>query len=259
MRIERRDFLRIGGLCALGLGAIPAVKALAGNDLPRVTNDPNALTAERWGMVIDLKKCWEEGRRNCDDCIAACHRGHNVPDIGTIKEEIKWIWQESFENVFPEFKHAYMAEGIKGRPATVLCNHCDNPPCTRVCPTKATFKRGDGIVVMDYHRCIGCRFCMAGCPYGARSFNFRDPRPFIQKINKEYPTREAGVVEKCSFCDDRLAFGQKPLCVEACQAQAMFFGDLADPNSEVRKILRLNNSIRREPKLGTEPKIYYLL
>lgn len=259
MKMHRRTFLRIGGVCALGLGFLPAVKVLAGSGQSRVTDDPNALTGNRWAMVVDMKKCWEAGKRDCADCIAACHQTHNVPDIGNIKDEIKWIWQEPFDNTFPDLKHEYMAEGIKRRSFIVMCNHCDNAPCTRVCPTGATFKRRDGIVVMDYHRCIGCRYCMAGCPYGARSFNFRDPRPFIAEINKEYPTREKGVVEKCSFCEDRLAFGQLPACVEACEEKALIFGDLADPNSEVRKILRSGYSIRRKPDLGTEPKIYYLV
>ena len=124
------------------------------------------------------------------------------------------------------------------RPFPLLCNHCQNPPCVRVCPTKATFQRPDGIVAMDYHRCIGCRYCMAGCPYGSRSFNFRDPKPFIDKEtrNPEFPARMRGVVEKCNFCVDRLAQGLMPACVEASKG-AIAFGDLDDPESEVRKLL----------------------
>ena len=104
----------------------------------------------------------------------------------------------------------------------------------RVCPTKATFKRADGIVMMDYHRCIGCRFCMAACPYGSRSMNYRDPRPFIRKINPDFPTRTKGVVEKCNFCEERLARGILPACVVACKEKALVFGDLEDPRSDVR-------------------------
>ena len=140
----------------------------------------------------------------------------------------------------------------------MLCNHCDNPPCVRVCPTKATWKREDGIVMMDYHRCIGCRFCMAGCPYGSRSLNWRDPRPFIKKITKEFPTRERGVVEKCNFCSERLAKGLIPACVEACKEKVLVFGDLEDPNSEVRGLLKSHYTIRRKPQLGTRPQIYYI-
>jgi molybdopterin-containing oxidoreductase family iron-sulfur binding subunit len=128
----------------------------------------------------------------------------------------------------------------------------------RVCPTKATYKRPDGIVMQDMHRCIGCRFCMAGCPFGARSFNFYDPRPYIKEMNMEYPTRTKGVVEKCTFCFERLAVGLKPACAEASNG-AMVFGDLKDPKSEVRELLRTNYSIRRKPELGTLPSVFYIV
>ncbi len=140
----------------------------------------------------------------------------------------------------------------------MLCNHCESPACVRVCPTKATFRRKDGIVVMDYHRCIGCRYCMAGCPFGARSFNFMDPRNHIAKVNPTFPTRMRGVVEKCTFCSELLAVGKMPLCVEASNG-AIAFGDLTDPESSVRKLLAENFTLRRKPTLGTEPSVYYIL
>jgi [DsrC]-trisulfide reductase subunit O len=140
-----------------------------------------------------------------------------------------------------------------------MCNHCTNPPCVRVCPTKATFKRADGIVMMDMHRCIGCRFCMAGCPFGARSFNFREPLPYIKAENPDYPRRERGVVEKCTFCTERLAVGKLPACVEACKVGALTFGDLEDHNSPVRKLLASRFTIRRKPELGTGPNVYYIV
>jgi molybdopterin-containing oxidoreductase family iron-sulfur binding subunit len=143
----------------------------------------------------------------------------------------------------------------------VFCNHCDNPPCTRVCPTQATWKRDDGIVMMDWHRCIGCRYCVAACPYGSRSFNWRDPRGALdgERIDPDYPTRTRGVVEKCTFCDERLAKGQMPACVEACTSNCLIFGDLEDPDSEVRAALRERHAIRRKPGLGTQPEVYYLV
>ena len=141
----------------------------------------------------------------------------------------------------------------------VFCNHCANPPCVRVCPTKATFKRPDGIVMMDYHRCIGCRLCMAACPYGARSMNYRDPRPFIAKINSDFPTRTKGVVEKCNFCEERLAKGQLPACVLACKQKAIVFGDIDDPQSDIRKLIEKRFNLRRRAHLGTAPQIYYIL
>jgi Fe-S-cluster-containing dehydrogenase component len=113
--------------------------------------------------------------------------------------------------------------------------------------------------MMDYHRCIGCRFCIAACPYGARSFNFRDPRPFIRKLNPDFPTRSKGVVEKCSFCQERLEVGLLPACVEACKARVLIFGDLDDPDSEVYKVLMERNHIRRKPALGTYPSVFYLV
>lgn len=258
MDMRRRSFLKMMGVCALGLGVLPVMEAFAESKPPRKAADPEALAGKKWGLVVDIQKCWEAGREGCQDCILACHRAHNVPEIGDPAEEIKWIWTEPYENVFHYQKHHYAGEGLKGKPFVVLCNHCDNPPCTRVCPTKATFKRDDGIVTMDYHRCIGCRYCMAACPYGARSFNFKDPRPFIREVNDAFPTREKGVVEKCNLCSERLAGGSPPACVEACKAQALIFGDLEDPDSDVRKILRSHNSLRRKPELGTEPNVYYI-
>jgi len=156
-----------------------------------------------------------------------------------------------------------MSEHMKEMPFMVLCNHCDNPPCVRVCPTKATFKLPDGITMQDMHRCIGCRFCMAACPYGSRSFNWVDPRtasnlrPDVP--NREYPTRSKGVVEKCTFCSERLQAGKLPACVEAAPAGGILFGDMEDPNSDVRKIVTNKYTIRRKPDLGTGPAVYYLI
>jgi molybdopterin-containing oxidoreductase family iron-sulfur binding subunit len=211
-------------------------------------------------MVVDTKKCLEKVKKDgCKDCILACHVAHNVPDFGNPKDEIKWIWQEPYEHAFPSLHHPFTEENLEGAPLLVLCNHCDNPPCVRVCPTKATFKRSDGLVLMDFHRCIGCRFCMAACPYGSRSFNWRDPRPFIQNVRTEFPTRMRGVVEKCNFCAERLAEGLLPACVEVCKAKALAFGDLENPHSGVREILHKQYSIRRKPELGTGPQVYYLV
>ena len=116
--------------------------------------------------------------------------------------------------------------------------------------------------MMDQHRCIGCRYCIAACPYGSRSFNWSDPREKLEKTNPRFPTREKGVVEKCNFCEERLAEGELPACVEACKDDenpAMVFGDLDDPNSPVRQLLSERHAIRRKPGLGTEPEVYYLV
>ncbi|CAG37800.1 probable molybdopterin oxidoreductase [Desulfotalea psychrophila LSv54] len=154
-----------------------------------------------------------------------------------------------------------MSDVLKNNEFPVMCNHCENPPCVRVCPTKATFiEEHNGIVEMDYHRCIGCRFCMVACPYGARSFNWEDPRPHIKEYNHEFPTRMRGVVEKCTFCAERLALGQEPACLEAIkESGAMIFGDLNDPNSEVSKVLKENPTIQRKPSYGTKPSVFYIV
>jgi len=261
MGINRRQFLKIAGFSSLiGLGGTSASllrKSIL--EASQEEQDPRALLGKRWALVIDMSKFKTE-----DDyrrVIDVCHRIHNVPDIGNPKSEVKWIWKEEYENVFPsqDFDNQYVEESLKNKPFLVLCNHCDNPPCVRVCPTKATFKRkSDGIVMMDMHRCIGCRFCMAACPFGARSFNFQDPRPFLKEMNPEFPTRTKGVVEKCTLCYERLAIGLIPACVEASNG-AMAFGDLKDPNSEVRKLLRDNYTIRRKPELGTLPSVFYII
>jgi molybdopterin-containing oxidoreductase family iron-sulfur binding subunit len=205
-------------------------------------------------MAIQAEKC----PPGCTICIDACHSVHNVPAFGNSKDEIKWIGREPFPRAFSGEEHDHL-EKVAGWRFPVLCNHCANPPCVRVCPTQATFKRPDGIVAMDYHRCIGCRFCMAACPYGSRSMNFRDPRPAIKEINPDFPTRTKGVVEKCNFCAERLAVGKLPACVTACPYQALIFGDLHDPQSDLRKVLAANFTIRRKPALGTQPQIYYVL
>jgi [DsrC]-trisulfide reductase subunit O len=262
MTTSRRGFLKIVLLSAVGLVFPPLSRVLSAEKKSIAVNvsslpldHSRALKAKRWGMVVEVRKC----PNGCRDCIDACHLTHNVPDFGNPKDEIKWIWQERFENVFPAENHPYIREAMKERPLLVLCNHCDNPPCVRVCPTGATFRRPDGIVMMDLHRCIGCKICLAACPYGARSINFRNPRPFIKKINNDFPTRSKGVIEKCNFCEERLARGTLPACVMACQKKALVFGDVEDPRSEIRRLLAKHFSIRRRPELGTKPQVYYIL
>lgn len=266
MAPTRRDFLKIAGISAAGLVLPPLAKVLNGAqqqgtspaaaEAPQTVSGPRpALTAKRWAMVVDASKC----RRDCKDCILACHRSHNVPDFGNLKDDVHWIGAEKMTHVFPAETHARLPESIRSLSVPVLCNHCENPPCVRVCPTQATFRRPDGIVMMDYHRCIGCRFCMAACPYGSRSMNFRDPRPFIPKIDPAFPTRTKGVVEKCNFCEERLAKGMLPACVDACSEKALTFGDLDDPGSDVRRILDQKFSLRRRQELGTGPQVYYIL
>ena len=256
MKLKRRTFLEVVGLGVAGAAGVPATRALS-----TAARDPAAGAApnKRWALVVDQKKCL--GRENCNVCMAACHKAHNVPAVKDPRHEVKWVWKERFANVFPERVTPYTTAEAKARPTVVLCNHCENPPCVRVCPTQSTWKREDGIVMMDMHRCIGCRYCVVACPYGSRSFNFEDPRPYVAEP-ADYPTRTKGVVEKCNFCAERLAAGQRPLCVEACEGigcGALVFGDVRDPGSAVSVLLRENEVARRKAELGTSPHVFYVL
>jgi len=254
--LTRRKFLKATAASALSVMGAPRVGQ--GFELKgRMSPGPKALKGKRWGMVVDMRRCKEDC---AGDCMAACHAIHNVPFIPEADHEVMWLFLEPYENAFPDQSHGLVGKGSGTRKFLLMCNHCNDPPCVRACPTQATFKReADGIVMIDYHRCIGCRFCMAACPYGSRSFNFRDPRPFIKKINPGYPTRRRGVVEKCNFCQERLEIGQMPACVEACKEGVLTFGDLDDPTSDVRKILSEKSHMRRKPDLGTAPSVYYIL
>ena len=262
MNSSRRRVLQLLGLSAMGLTAKPVLNAFAAEQQaaqpqPILKPADNALTATHWAMVIDTREF--ESEDDVMPLVEACHSIHNVPQFKNINHEIKWIWSEHYHNAFPGKAARFISEEIEHRQFLVLCNHCENPPCVRACPTQATWKReSDGIVLMDFHRCIGCRFCMAACPFGARSFNFRDPRDFIRNINKKYPRRVKGVVEKCNFCAERLAVGQMPACVEVSEGK-LAFGDLDDPESEVRELIRTHYTIRRKQTLGTEPSVYYIV
>ncbi|GAB4536191.1 MAG: 4Fe-4S dicluster domain-containing protein [Thermodesulfovibrionia bacterium] len=257
MSLNRREFLKIAGLIGIGVGVSGANLFLKGKvNASEFASSSRSLLGKRWAMVVDVRRF--KTQEDYKAVIEACHSIHNVPDFGNKKDEVKWIWTDEFEHAFPEQQNKYLPEWVKERPFPLLCNHCDNPPCVRVCPTKATFKRKDGIVMQDPHRCIGCRFCMAACPYGSRSFNWRNPRDYIKKLDYDYPTRQIGVVEKCTFCEERLAQGLQPACVEKSNG-GLIFGDLADPNSEVRRLLSTHYTIRRKPELGTQPNVYYII
>ena len=276
---KRRTFLKIAGVSLLGLGAKPVVNALADNEKPKLTPRPEALTGKRWAMVIDIKKCKE----NCTDCVDICHKIHNVPNFENPKDEVKWLWKESYKHAFPGQEYDYIKEyedtALAGKKYLVLCNHCDNPPCVQVCPAKSTYRREDGIIMQNFRRCIGCKYCIAACPYGVRNYNYKDQE------EKEYhrvdtpldrtligpwpfPHRTHGVVEKCTFCYHRIEQGLKdgkvigvdvvPACVEACPTKSRTFGDLDDPHSGVSQQLESRNSFRLRESMGTEPKVYYL-
>lgn len=273
MNENRRGFLKRAGCTALGIGCgLP----LLGTGC-RSRHAAAAAESNDWAMIIDVRKCQDPDVRR--KSAAACHRQHQVPQIDDPKREVKWIWEESYRDVFPDQAHAYTEAALKktyrahaadeSLPVLVLCNHCSSPSCTKVCPTGATWKRADGLVMMDMHRCIGCRYCMAACPYGARSFNWRDARPeeYLpeddEKPSINYPKRSKGVVEKCTFCAERIRAAEEgqpvvPACVEAAngvQPDAMAFGKLSDLKDQ----LEANHTICRRVGLGTGPNVYYIV
>ena len=257
MRLSRRELLAKAlrsGFSVIGGGAL--FEIISGAAVVRAASREGKT---RWAMLIDIDACAR--KEGCIDCMEACHRAHNVPAIANPRHEIKWIWKENFKDALPGQAHEFLPGNLSAGKVPVLCNHCEEPPCTRVCPVKATWRRDDGIVMMDSHRCIGCRYCMAACPYGSRSFNWLDPRKKLvaKDMQPVFPTRTKGVVEKCDLCAERIDVNEIPVCVAACRSRALVFGNLADPASPVRRILASRFALRRRQELGTGPKVYYLL
>ena len=221
----------------------------------------------RWGMVIDLNTC-----TGCGACIAACKNENNVayssPEEAENGRTLSWI------NLLPRYEGEFPNIHLQYYP--MLCMQCDNPPCIKVCPVRATYKADNGIVAQIYPRCIGCRYCMAACPYTVKYFNWYEPKwepEMIKSFNPDVSLRPKGVVEKCTFCHHRLIEAREeamvegiefqeeqfvPACVETCPARAMHFGDLDDPNSMVSKLANSSRAVRFLEDLGTEPKVYYL-
>ncbi len=221
-----------------------------------------------WGMVIDLDKC-----TGCQACVVACKAENDVPfsspELSAAGRKMSWMEViTEIEGEFPDVRMRYIP-----RP----CMHCDRPPCTKVCPTKATYRSWEnGIVGQIYPRCIGCRYCMNNCPYTVKYFNFFAPEwPDEMKecLNPEVSLRPKGVVEKCTFCDHRLirakeqarAEGRElqdgeymPACAAVCPTRAIEFGDLEDPTSRVARARESARAFRLMEELGVEPKVYYL-
>lgn len=212
-----------------------------------------------FGYALNISKC--QGYR---DCVAACVRENNQ-DRGSQMQYIRVLEMPQGSRELAEAEHYY-------DPATVpvdghyylpvQCMQCDDPPCVAACPVEATWMEPDGIVVVDYDWCIGCRYCMTACPYWARHFNWREPEIPAQEINPDTHylgnrPRPKGVVEKCHFCTQRTRAGRLPACQEACPTGARIFGNLLDPASEIRYVLANKPVFRLKEELGTEPKFWY--
>ena len=228
----------------------------------------------RWGMVIDLDKCVA-----CQGCTVACRMENNTPIVSPDQSELgrSMLWNE----VFPLEQHSrFNEEDIDVTFVPRPCQHCDNPPCIKVCPVHATFKQDEtgGQILQNYDRCIGCRFCTVACPYGVRYFNWYKPDwspEMAQHLNpdEEVAPRVRGIVEKCSFCIQRMrraeeeaeaegrdfrASDYQPACVTTCTGKARYFGDLDDPESLVSQLAGSRRAFRLLEELGTKPKVIYL-
>ena len=259
--LTRRDFLTVAATAA---GSAVAAQALTTGplspfgDLKRrqlslegeVAHAPQG--GYHWGMVIDLDKCI-----GCEYCQRACSA---VNDVAPDKH-----W-----NIVVEERTTGGSKFFFSRP----CLHCQHAPCVEVCPVQATFVCEDGLVVMDYDRCIGCRYCEVACPFDARKFNWEergDENTYVPTWGSpEVPRRSRGVVEKCTFCIQRIDSGQArglipgedreatPACVNICPVGARLFGNLKDPQSKVSQSVAANATLRLREELGTEPSVYYI-
>ena len=256
-KLSRRDFLKAAGSGAAALvatsGAGMAAASVARTVLANGPHpgDPGAGN-QRWVMVIDLARC-----DGCGECTEACNAMHMVPPGQ------EWI------KVYKMQHDALRVTGSHFFPRP--CMQCDNPPCVNVCPVGASYKREDGIVLIDQDLCIGCRFCLAACPYSARYFNWAEPPHTAQELSQPYSVEtniphRRGVAEKCLFCPALTRQGQLPACGSACPKGAIYFGDEHEDavtnglgeTYRLSELLAEGGAHRHLEELGTEPRVWYL-
>ena len=240
-RQARREFLGRLGIATAALALAPGLRLM---DLARArpANEP-ASSAQRWGLLIDTDKCASD----CDVCVRACNTENGLQARHGPATDAQWI------------RKVVLRDRQSGTVTSLpmLCQHCKNPPCVDVCPTGASFRRADGIVLVDKHTCIGCRYCMMACPYKARSFIHEE-----QDNQKSYAPRGKGVVESCTLCVHRIdeGRGRIPACAEACNAlgrRVLLFGDMNDPDSEISKALAENPGVELRADLKLDLGIRY--
>ena len=223
--------------------------------------------AHQWGMVVDEDRC-----TGCQACVIACQAENNVPTVGEEESAkgrvLSWIRIERYwEGEWPDVRVKYVP---------VFCQQCDAAPCEPVCPTYASYQTSEGLNAQVYNRCVGTRYCANACPYTVRVFNWFEPQwetPLDLQLNPDVSLRESGVMEKCTFCNQRIkAAKQKaatenrelkdgesnPACVQSCPSRAMVFGDLADPQSEVSRLARSERGHKLLEEVGTLPRVTYL-
>lgn len=252
--LTRREFLRLAA--GLGVGLVAADQLwkwfVAVND-PLAAAHGNGSDHPYWAMVIDLEKCI-----GCERCVYACEATNDTAE--------GHLW-----NIVLHDEETFDKPVFIPRP----CMHCEHAPCVEVCPVGATYHREDGLVEMDYDKCIGCRYCMVACPYGSRVFNWEtreDINPMVSIWGEpEVERRPRGVAEKCTFCSHRLdAAGERglrpgydeaatPACCNICPTEARLFGDLRDENSPSAKALENRQAVVLRSNLGTNPRVFYLL
>jgi molybdopterin-containing oxidoreductase family iron-sulfur binding subunit len=260
-RYTRRQFMKIVGIggASLILSTYASqLKVRAFEEVYKTHSEtvyyaPEPLPGVKFGMVIDAKACI-----GCRTCREACFKENNIGR----NLDFRYIKVLAMENGKIDFEHAetdYTEAPEEGKwYLPVQCMQCDNPECVQACPITATWKEADGIVVIDYKKCLGCRYCIINCPYWARHFNWMQAYVPPEEVNPEVPIRPKGVVEKCTFCIHRTRKGRDPACVEACPVKARKFGNLNDPNSKVSKLIKSRRAFRLKEELGTNPKIWYL-
>lgn len=265
---ERRTVLAGLGRIALFFGLASRRKLLAQNTDAAAETSPEKPKA-LWGMVIDLDTCTA-----CQGCVVACRQENNIPVAGP--EAMAKGWAINWMDIVPVTEGSYPDLKMQFLPQP--CNHCDNPPCTKVCPVGATYRTDEGIVAQIPSQCIGCRYCTLACPYTRRYFNFTEPNfseQDLSRLNPDVSLRPKGVVEKCTFCHQRIRKVQErardedrevtdadvrrlPACAETCPADSIVFGNLNDPESEVSRKAKSPRAYRLLEDLGTKPKVIYL-